>query len=304
MCKRLLTLLVLSILVASTLTGCGDGSSTPSTLTTLSAIEGDVSVMEAGTDSWTEGEVGMSLEVGDTVKTGDDSSAEITFFDGSTVELQPGTEIEIASLDVAADSGSTTITLEQTIGATISRVTNIIDPASRYEVETPSGAAAVRGSVMVVCVTGDGTSWIANQKGNIWTRAQGVELQVPEKRKCILKPLLPPELMPPNHPPLAENDAAVTDEDNPVTVISPGVLINDFDPDAYDLLLVTAVDTSGTVGAVIGWGPRGTFTYDPNGQFEYLQAGDSTTDSFTYTVSDASGDTDTATVTITINGIS
>jgi len=288
MCKRLLTLLVLSILVASTLTGCGDGSSTPSTLTTLSAIEGDVSVMEAGTDSWTEGEVGMSLEVGDTVKTGDDSSAEITFFDGSTVELQPGTEIEIASLDVAADSGSTTITLEQTIGATISRVINIIDPASRYEVETPSGAAAVRGSVMVVCVTGDGTSWIANQKGNIWTRAQGVELQVPEKRKCILKPLLPPELMPPNHPPLAENDAAVTDEDNPVTVISPGVLINDFDPDAYDLLR----------------GPRGTFTYDPNGQFEYLQAGDSTTDSFTYTVSDASGDTDTATVTITINGIS
>ena len=304
MCKRLLTLLVLSILVASTLTGCGDGSSTPSTLTTLSAIEGDVSVMEAGTDSWTEGEVGMSLEVGDTVKTGDDSSAEITFFDGSTVELQPGTEIEIASLDVAADSGSTTITLEQTIGATISRVTNIIDPASRYEVETPSGAAAVRGSVMVVCVTGDGTSWIANQKGNIWTRAQGVELQVPEKRKCILKPLLPPELMPPNHPPLAENDAAVTDEDNPVTVISPGVLINDFDPDVYDLLLVTAVDTSGTVGTVVRWGPRGTFTYDPNGQFEYLQAGDTTTDSFTYTVSDASGDTDTATVTITIHGVS
>ncbi len=301
--KKLLPTLALIILVASTLTGCGNGSSTPSTLTTLSAIEGDVSVMEAGTDSWTEGEVGMSLEVGDTVKTGYDSSAEITFFDGSTVELQPDTEIEIVSLDVAADSDSTTITFEQIIGATISRVVNIIDPASSYEVETPSGAAAVRGSVMVVCVTGDGTSWIANQKGNIWTRAQGVELQVPEKRKCILKPLLPPELMPPNRPPLAEDDVAVTDENNPVTVMSPGVLINDLDPDAYDLLLVTAVDTSGTVGAVIRWGPRGTFTYDPNGQFEYLQAGDSTTDSFTYTVSDASGDTDTATVTITIIGV-
>ena len=304
MCKKLLPMLVLFILMASALVGCGQASSTPSTLTILSITEGDVFVMKAGTDSWTEAEVGMSLEDGDMIKTGDDSSAEITFFDGSTVELQPGTEIEIASLDISADTDSTTITLEQTIGATISRVINIIDPASSYEVETPSGAAAVRGSVMVVCVTGDGTSWIANQKGNIWTRAQGVELQVPEKRKCILKPLLPPELMPPNRPPLAEDDAAVTDEDNPVTVISPGVLINDFDPDAYDLLLVTAVDTSGTVGAVIGWGPRGTFTYDPNGQFEYLHAGDSTTDSFTYTVSDASGDTDTATVTITINGIS
>jgi VCBS repeat-containing protein len=304
MCKRLLTLLVLSILVTSTLVGCGQASSTPSTLTILSITEGDVFVMKAGTDDWIEAEVEMSLEVGDSIKTGDDSSAEITFFDGSTVELQPGTEIEIASLDISADTGSTTITLEQTIGATISRVINIVDPASRYEVETLSGVAAVRGSILVVCVTGDGTSWIANQKGNIWTRAQGVELQVPEKRKCILKPLLPPELMPPNRLPLAKDDTAVTDEDNPVTVISPGVLINDLDPDAYDLLLVTAVDTSETVGAVTGWGPRGTFTYDPNGKFDYLQAGDSTTDSFTYTVSDASGDTDTATVTITITGVS
>jgi VCBS repeat-containing protein len=304
MLKKLLSILALSILVTSTSVGCGQASSNPYTLTILSISEGDVFVMKAGTDDWIEAEVEMSLEVGDSIKTGDDSSAEITFFDGSTVELQPGTEIEIASLDISTDTGSTTITFEQTIGATISRVINIVDPASRYEVETLSGVAAVRGSILVVCVTGDGTSWIANQKGNIWTRAQGVELQIPEKRKCILKPLLPPELMPPNRLPLAEDDAAITDEDNPVTVMSPGVLINDLDPDAYDLLLVTAVDTSKTVGAVTGWGPRGTFTYDPNGKFDYLEAGESTTDSFTYTVSDASGDTDTATVTITITGVS
>lgn len=301
--RELLPTLLVFLLVASTLAGCGEGSSTPSTLTTLSAVEGDVSVMEAGTDSWTEGEVGMSLEVGDTVKTGDDSSAEITFFDGSTVELQPDSEVEIASLDIT-DTGSTTITLEQTIGATISRVVNIIDPASRYEVETATGAASVRGSVLVVCVIEDGTSWVANQKGNIWIRAQGEELQVPGKRKYILKPHTPPELMPPNGPPLARNDAVITKEHDPVTVTAQGVLINDFDPDVFDLLLVTAVDTSGTVGAVTRWGPRGAFTYDPDGQFEYLQPGELATDSFTYTVSDAVGDTDTATVTITIIGVS
>jgi len=258
--------------------------------------------MEAGTDSWTEGEVGMSLEDRDVVKTGDDSSAEITFFENSTIELQPGTEVEIASLDIA-DSGYTTISLEQTIGATISRVANIIDPASSYEVETATGAAAVRGSIMVVCVTEEGTSWVANQQGNIWTRAQGVELQVPEKRKSILKPLVPPELMPPNRPPLPQDDDFITDEDNEVTVVSPGVLFNDLDPDPYDLLLVTAVDTSSTVGGLIRWGPCGVFTYDANGHFDYLQAGESATDGFTYTVADAVGDTDTATVTITIIGV-
>ena len=48
----------------------------------------------------------------------------------------------------------------------------------------------------------------------------------------------------------------------------------------------------------------GSFTYDPDGQFEYLKAGSSATDSFTYTVSDGKGGADSATVTITINGAS
>ena len=300
--KMLPLILVATLLVASTLVGCGESSPTPSVVATLSEIDGDVSVMEAGTDSWTEGQVGMSLEVGDAAKTGEDSSADITFFDGSTIELQPDTEIEITALDIA-DDGSTTITLEQIVGATISRVTHLVDPESSYEVGTANGAAGVRGSILVVCVTSNGTTWIANQKGDIWARAHGVELQVPEKRKCLLKPLVQPELLPPNLPPLARNDTFATDEGHAVTIAAPGILLNDLDPDIYDLLLVTALNTSGTVGTVTRWGPRGAFTYDPNGQFDYLQAGNSTTDSFTYTVTDACGDSDTATVTITIHGV-
>jgi hypothetical protein len=188
--KKLLSILVLSILVASTLVGCA-----PSTLTILSITEGNVSVMKAGTGSWLEAQVGMSLETGDSVKTGDDSSAIITFFDGSTIELQAGTEIEIASLDISTDTGSTTITLKQTIGNTISRVVKLVDPASRYEVETPTGVAAVRGSVMQVYVIEDGTTWIINQEGDVWAVAQSVELQVPQGQQCIIGPGQPPELV-------------------------------------------------------------------------------------------------------------
>jgi VCBS repeat-containing protein len=108
--------------------------------------------------------------------------------------------------------------------------------------------------------------------------------------------------MPPNRPPLAHDDAFVTDEEQPVTIAAPGLLFNDLDPALYDLLLVNALDTSGTVGTVTRWGPRGALTYDPNGQFEYLEAGDSAADSFIYTVSDACGDNVIATATITIRG--
>jgi len=190
--SKLLSILVLSILVTSTLVSCG---STSSTLTILSITEGNVSVMKAGTGNWIEAQVGMSLEVGDSIKTGNSSSAEITFFDGSTIELQAGTEIEIASLDISTDTGSTTITLEQTIGNTISRVTKILDPASRYEVETPTGVVAVRGSATQVYVIEDGTTWAINLEGDIWAVAQGVEIQIPEGRQCIVRPGQPPELI-------------------------------------------------------------------------------------------------------------
>ncbi|MFW6102301.1 MAG: FecR family protein [Chloroflexota bacterium] len=151
--------------------------------------------MKAGTDDWIEGEVAMSLEAGDSIKTGNNSSAEVTFFDGSTIELKAGTEIEIVSLNISTDTGSTTISLKQLIGNTVSRVTRILDPASRYEVETPASVVAVRGSTMQIYVIEDGTTWIINLEGDIRAVAQGVELQIPEGRQCITRPGQPPELI-------------------------------------------------------------------------------------------------------------
>lgn len=264
--------------------------------------------MKAGTDDWTEATVEMPLAVGDTIKTGDDSGAEITFFDGSTIELEAGTQIEITSLDSSPDTGTKTITLMQTIGTTISRVTKLLDPASTYAIETPNGVAAVRGSVMIVRIIfddpnyEDGTVLITSVAGQIVWIGHGIDLHVPEGGQIVAnnetaEVILADELS------LAVDDSAATDEDTPVTVAAPGVLDNDSALVAGDTLAVTAVDTSGTVGTVAAWSSDGSFTYDPDGQFEYLQAGTSTTDSFTYLVSDGHGTIDIATVTVTINGV-
>jgi hypothetical protein len=190
MAKKLVAILVLIVLVTSILIGCegGGGSPCPSTLTILSIAEGDVSVMKEGTDDWVGATSGTELDIGDAVRTGSDSGAEVTFFDGSTMEMEAGTEIEILSLDLACDTGVTTITLEQTIGTTISRVTKLLDPGSSYEVETSTGVAGVRGSILIVTVGGNGTTLITNVEGNIYAVGQGVELQIPEGRTGIIDP--------------------------------------------------------------------------------------------------------------------
>jgi hypothetical protein len=189
--KKLLSLLVLSVLVASTLGGCSQGQSTPS-LTIVSTSGGNVSVMKTGTASWIEAQVEMSLEPGDILKSGDNSSAEITFLDGSTIELQAGTKIKVVSLNISTDTGSATIGLKQTIGSIIFRVTRLIDPESRYEVETPAGVVAVRGSAVQVSVSEDGTTWACNLEGDIWAVAEGVELQIPEGQCYVIRPGQPP----------------------------------------------------------------------------------------------------------------
>ena len=166
--------------------------STP--LTMLTITEGEAQIMRSGTDLWIKAAVGMSVSTNDVIKAGEDSPLLITFFDGSTIELEPGAQIQVVEAD-SSDDGSTTIKIKQEIGNTISRVKKLTDPASRYEVETPAGTAAVRGSVMVVEVVEDGTTIITNLQGSIWAIAQGVELEVPEGMQCIIIPGQPPRLL-------------------------------------------------------------------------------------------------------------
>jgi hypothetical protein len=276
--KGLLPVLVLTILLAATLVGCGGPSGTPSPLASLSKAVGDVSVSNDG-GSWTGAHVGMSLDTGDGVKTGDDSTAQITFLDGSTVDLEANTEIDIVALEISSETGSKTITLDQIIGDTVSRVTHLIDPESSYEIDTPSGTAGVRGSVMVVHVGPDGTAVVTNQEGEVYTIAQGVLVEVPEGETCVMTNGEPPKLLP-----VAVDDNAATLELHRITI---PVLDNDFG-DALDVSSVT----DPTHGSVQNHG--GNVTYIPDPDFHG-------TDSFNYTVMDSLHRTDTATVTVQVD---
>lgn len=103
-----------------------------------------------------------------------------------------------------------------------------------------------------------------------------------------------------NDIPIAVDDAKTTDEDTAITFASSELLVNDTDIDTSDVLSVISVDDTNTQGLVSF--DDTNITYDPNGQFEYLSAGETATDTFYYTISDGNGGTDMAAVTVTITG--
>lgn len=99
-------------------------------------------------------------------------------------------------------------------------------------------------------------------------------------------------------------DVATVNEDDGAVAISGSVLDNDAVPDlAYAVALMSGPAAGVlTFNAGAPGAPDGSFSFDPNGEFEWLAAGESTQVSFVYEVTDADGDTGQGTVTITVTG--
>lgn len=125
-----------------------------------------------------------------------------------------------------------------------------------------------------------------------------------------------------NSPPTAADDAFVIGADQPFTgnVLDDNGNGADLDPDSDPLSIsringqaLADIDSDAAAagtqvllasGAILDVAADGSFTYDPNGTLDALQAGESVVDGFEYEITDQSIDgTDTAVVTFTVNGV-
>ena len=117
-----------------------------------------------------------------------------------------------------------------------------------------------------------------------------------------------------NDAPVAVVDTGVASEDVTLsTTAATGVLANDIDVDAGDTEIVSAVSfggVAGTVGTALT-GTYGTLTLNADGSFTYLAnrpaaealaAGQTATETFSYTVRDAAGAASTAALDLTVTG--
>ncbi|MFC2004482.1 FecR domain-containing protein, partial [Chloroflexota bacterium] len=144
---------------------------------TLSILSGSVEVQKPDLDTVQQGADGMTLIAGTRVKTTPDSHALLTFFEGSTIKLEPNTDVEIQQIEY--DEQSTTIVLKQWLGRTWSRVVKMVDPGSHYQVETPSAVAVVRGTLFTTEVEETGSTKVATTEGLVSVIGHDKEVYVP-----------------------------------------------------------------------------------------------------------------------------
>ena len=155
--------------------------------TTLTIIGGDVQVSRQGAPFESAAD-GAILSPGDVIRTGADSRAVLTYFEGSTVSIEPSSELAIDEASAAPD-GSTVVVMTQNLGRTWHVVTKLITGGSKYEVRTPAATASVRGTAFEVGVVrqadGQTTTAIVTTEGAVAAAAPATAAQ-PEPEPVVV----------------------------------------------------------------------------------------------------------------------
>jgi len=143
---------------------------------TLSILGGTVEFQDTGADDWQHAVDGLTLAVGTQVKTAQNAHAVLTFFDGSTIKLEPDTIVEIREVERISEQ-STTIVLEQSLGKTWSH-SQKMGAGSHYEIKTPSASVIAIGTLFSTHVDETGITRVVTTEGQVSVVAQDEEVHV------------------------------------------------------------------------------------------------------------------------------
>src|SRR5574341_661629 len=152
--KRGLIVLAHLALLTSACGGLAGGAATATVAATptsaarsaqLSELQNTVEAREAEDVVWRAAAEGQQIAAGGRVRTGEAARAKVSLSDGTTVRLAPTTEFVLA--EFSPQPADPVTRLQLAAGKMWVIVTQALSGGS-FEIETPSGVAAVRGSMM------------------------------------------------------------------------------------------------------------------------------------------------------------
>ena len=134
------------------------GNATADNAATVAILNTAVDAQKGSTD-FAPALDGDVLANGDFVRSSKDGRAVLTFFDGSTLSVDPASLVKVLTLN-RLGSGGIQLLVEQTAGRSWAAVAKLKTPDSKFEIKTPTSIAAVRGTAFETLVTAnaDGTT--------------------------------------------------------------------------------------------------------------------------------------------------
>ena len=139
------------------------------------SVSGTVEFAGPGSSSFAPLKKGQILAIGSTVRTGDDGVAVLVTTPGSAIQVGNSSILKINNL-AFAKSGSTVTQRTAVLQLTSGVVSALIDPSTPkitdFQVRTPEGAAAARGTFYAVLVY-QGKTYIGVKEGHVAVKSSG-----------------------------------------------------------------------------------------------------------------------------------
>ncbi len=136
-----------------------------SSIAKITFYTGQVQVQKPTKEDWSKAIFNQALLSGQKVKTQDESRAEIGFADGSILRIDSNSKLDI--VDVKKEkSGAQKATAKVWSGKVWANV-NKMSKKTKFQLESPTAVAAVRGTVYRMSVSDDQTTKIAVYSGEV-----------------------------------------------------------------------------------------------------------------------------------------
>lgn len=150
-----------------------------STVARIVYIKGKVEIIRRGTGRVQEAAVNSILWEQDTIRTAADSNVTLRFVDGSTTLLQGDSSLTLEKLKGYGDTGMADTNVRLQKGRLHNKVRPKAGPGSRFEIETPSAIAAVRGTEYRISAEENGESKAEVVKGEVGVDSAEITRIVP-----------------------------------------------------------------------------------------------------------------------------
>lgn len=162
------------------------------------AVEGQVLILPSGGGVARQATVGTLVYQGDTLRTGKDSKAKLLMVDDSVLTVAPSTELSLSFYKLDAKEKFREATLKLLEGKVKILVGKLLGFKGRYEVQTPTSVAGVRGTSMVVWTEKDSTTgktktYVLVLEGELYVTAMGVTKIVGAGMLVVVEEGQPPE---------------------------------------------------------------------------------------------------------------
>lgn len=151
---KLIFLAAALLCAAYAMNACGGGADA-ALKAKLTFASGTVESLAAGAADWKALAVNAELAGSDTVRTGAKSSAKIDFSDGAKIFIEENTSVRLKDIKKPTEKGTLDIVVEIIKGALFFDVSKRQD--SRFEMETSTAVAGVKGTKGVVSFKDDKT---------------------------------------------------------------------------------------------------------------------------------------------------